>query len=110
MRYPMLPSTQSGITLLRVCRSCRCEPVFVMDLVRAGVLEPQGQRPIRWRFTPPQQRRAEMATYLSRRYDLNTEALTFMMKLMDMNQALRERLAAVSGYPGDAYSGRTRYM
>ena len=99
MPYSMLPLAENNISLLRVCRRCRCEPVFVMNLVRSGVLEPQGQRPVRWRFTPPQQRRAEMASYLARRYELNTEALTFVMQLMDMNEALRERLAAISGYP-----------
>ena len=106
MPYSMLPLAENNISLLRVCRRCRCEPVFVMNLVRSGVLEPQGQRPVRWRFTPPQQRRAEMASYLARRYELNTEALTFVMQLMDMNEALRERLAAISGYPGYLGAGR----
>jgi chaperone modulatory protein CbpM len=86
----------SRITLLRVCRACRSEPGFVIDLVKAGVVRPKGARPIEWRFTPQERQRAEMAAYLWRRYGLNTEGVAFVMQLLDMNRMLREQLQALS--------------
>ncbi len=54
----------SRIMLLRVCRACRSEPGFVIDLVKMGVVRPEGARPIEWRFTARERQRAEMAAYL----------------------------------------------
>jgi MerR HTH family regulatory protein len=92
MRHAIVPARTSHITLLRVCRACRLEPVFVIDLVKTGVVKPQGARPVEWRFTAQEQQRAEMAAYLWRRFDLNSEGLAFIMHLLDTNKLLRERL------------------
>jgi chaperone modulatory protein CbpM len=92
MGHALMPTQTSQITLLRVCRACRLEPAFVIDVVKTGVVKPEGTRPVEWRFTPLAQQRAEMAAYLWRRYDLNTEGVAFVMQLLDMNRMLREKL------------------
>ena len=92
MDYALTLTRTSQITLLRVCRACRSEPAFVIGLVKTGVVKPQGARPIEWRFTPQEQQRAEMATYLWRRYGLNTQGVAFVMQLLDTNRMLREQL------------------
>ena len=95
MGHALISTRTSQITLLRVCRACRSEPEFVIDLVKTGVVRAEGARPIEWRFTPQQQQRAEMATYLWRRYGLNTEGVAFVMGLLDANRILREQLQSV---------------
>lgn len=92
MDYALTPIRTSQITLLRVCRACRSEPEFVIGLVKTGIVKPAGARPIEWRFTPQEQQRAEMATYLWRRYGLNTQGVAFVMQLLDTNRMLREQL------------------
>jgi hypothetical protein len=96
MAHALMPTQTSQLTLLRVCRACRSEPAFMIDLVKTGVIRPAaGGRPIEWRFTPQAQQRAEMATYLWRRYGLNPEGLAFVMQLLDMNKMLREQLRSL---------------
>ncbi len=92
MRHALTPMQTSQITLLRICRACRSEPEFVIDLVKTGVVKPEGARPIEWRFTPQEQQRAEMAAYLWRRYGLNTEGVAFVMQLLEINRMLRDQL------------------
>lgn len=97
MDHALTPTRTSQITLLRVCRACRSEPEFVISLVKTGIVKPEGTRPIAWRFTPQEQQRAEMATYLWRRYGLNTQGVAFVMQLLDVNRMLREQLRS-AGY------------
>lgn len=95
MNDVLVPARVPQITLLRVCRVCRSEPEFVIELVKARVVEPMGARPCEWRFTPWEQQRMEMAAYLWRRFDLNPEGIAFVMRLLDMNRMLREQLLRV---------------
>jgi chaperone modulatory protein CbpM len=95
MRGGLVQMHTSQITLLRVCRACRSEPAFVIDLVEMGVVKPEGARPVEWRFTPQEQQRAETAAYLSQRYSLNTDGIAFVMGLLEMNRKLREQLRAL---------------
>ena len=74
---------QTGLTLADLCRACAVHDEQIIALVDAGVLEPQGREPARWRFGGASLHRARMALRLQRDLDIDLAGAALALELLD---------------------------
>lgn len=84
-----------SFTLAELSGACRVHAETVVTLVEEGVLDPQGEDALHWRFTGTNLRRAQMALRLQRDLGVNTPGAALALELMDEIEVLRARLAAL---------------
>jgi chaperone modulatory protein CbpM len=88
---------QTQLTLADLCRACAVHAERIVELVDAGVLEPQGREPARWRFGGASLHRARMALRLQRDLDIDLAGTALALELLDEIESLRARLRAMGG-------------
>ena len=81
------------MTLAELCRSCDLAEAQVMELVEHGVVEPQGSKPVHWRFRGTSIRRIRRAQRLERDLGVNTAGAALALDLLEELEELRTRLA-----------------
>ena len=81
------------MTLSELCRFCRTDDAWVIELVQNGVLEPHGRGHEDWTFRSVQIARAKKARRLNRDLGVNVAGLAVILDLLDERDALRRRLA-----------------
>jgi chaperone modulatory protein CbpM len=86
---------QSQLTLADLCRACAVHAERIIELVDAGVLEPQGREPARWIFGGASLHRALAALRLQRDLEMNLAGVALALELLDEINALRGRLRAM---------------
>ena len=91
---------ERGIPLAQLCRACGLSVEAVIAMVEEGILEPVGERPGRWRFSPDSIRRARIALRLQRDLDLNIAGAALALDLLDHLEELRARLRATEARRG----------
>jgi chaperone modulatory protein CbpM len=88
---------QTQLTLADLCRACAVHAERIIELVDAGVLEPQGREPARWIFTGASLHRARKALRLQRDLDIDLAGAALALELLDEIESLRARLRAMGG-------------
>ena len=88
---------QTRLTLADLCRACAVHAERIIELVDAGVLEPQGREPARWIFTGASLHRARKALRLQRDLDIDLAGAALALELLDEIESLRSRLRAMGG-------------
>jgi chaperone modulatory protein CbpM len=88
---------QTQLTLADLCRACAVHAERIIELVDAGVLEPQGREPARWIFVGASLHRARMALRLQRDLDIDLAGAALALELLDEIESLRSRLRALGG-------------
>jgi chaperone modulatory protein CbpM len=88
---------QTQLTLADLCRACDVHAERIIELVDAGVLEPQGREPARWIFTGASLHRARKALRLQRDLDIDLAGAALTLELLDEIESLRARLRAMGG-------------
>jgi len=88
---------QTRLTLADLCRACAVHAERIIELVDAGVLEPQGREPARWIFAGTSLHRARKALRLQRDLDIDLAGAALALELMDEIESLRTRLRAMGG-------------
>lgn len=88
---------QTQLTLADLCGACSVHDQQIIELVDAGVLEPQGREPARWIFAGASLHRARKALRLQRDLDIGLAGAALALELMDEIELLRTRLRAVGG-------------
>ena len=88
---------QTQLTLADLCSACSVNDQQIIELVDAGVLEPQGHEPARWIFVGASLHRARKALRLQRDLDIGLAGAALALELMDEIESLRTRLRAVGG-------------
>ncbi len=79
-------------SLEELCTSCGLPREWVIELVEHGILEPEGRHPEVWLFTGAEMGRSRRAMRLQRDLQLNTEALSLALELLDEVHYLRRRV------------------
>ena len=79
-------------SLEELCASCGLPREWVIELVEHGILEPEGRTPQGWRFSGTELGRSRRAMRLQRDLELNTEALSLALELLDEVRYLRRRV------------------
>ncbi|MEI8593401.1 chaperone modulator CbpM [Photobacterium sp. Hal280] len=80
------------LNLAEFCRACGHPAEWVIALVEEGVLDPQGDRPIHWRFATVNLRRALRASRIQQDLDLNVPGVAVVLDLLDEIERLQRRL------------------
>ena len=88
---------QTRLTLADLCRACAVHAERIIELVDAGVLEPQGREPARWIFGGASLHRARAALRLQRDLDIDLAGAALALELLDEIDTLRTRLRAMGG-------------
>ena len=86
---------QAELTLADLCRACAVHAERIIELVDAGVLEPQGREPARWVFGGASLHRALAAMRLQRDLEMNLAGVALVLELLDENKSLRARLGSM---------------
>jgi len=79
-------------TVTELCRACRIEQSYVVELVSHGIIEPQDDNKGVWHFDAAEAARTRRASRLHRDLDLDLEGVALALELMDRNRKLRERV------------------
>lgn len=82
------------LTLVELCRTCRPLTERVFELVEAGVIEPLGRDPARWRFRGASVGRARCAMRLERDLGVNFALAALALELLGELESLRAPGAA----------------
>ncbi|HSN42406.1 MAG TPA: chaperone modulator CbpM [Burkholderiales bacterium] len=88
---------QTQLTLADLCHACVVREERIIELVDAGVLEPQGREPAHWRFAGASLLRARTALRLQRDLDIDLAGAALALELLDEIESLRTRLRAMGG-------------
>jgi chaperone modulatory protein CbpM len=88
---------QTQLTLADLCHACVVREEQIIELVDAGVLEPQGREPAHWRFGGASLHRARTALRLQRDLDIDLAGAALALELLDEIESLRTRLRAMGG-------------
>jgi chaperone modulatory protein CbpM len=88
---------QTQLTLADLCRACAVHAERIVELVDAGVLEPQGREPARWIFVGDSLHRARKALRLQHDLDIDLAGAALVLELLDEIASLRTRLRVRGG-------------
>jgi chaperone modulatory protein CbpM len=83
---------QTELTLAEVCRACAVHAEYIIELVEEGVLVPDGNAPVSWRFTGTHMHRATVSLHLQRDLGVNLAGVALALQLLDEVEALRARI------------------
>ena len=86
---------QTELTLAEVCRACAVHAEYIIELVEEGVLVPDGNAPVSWRFTGTHMHRATVSLHLQRDLGVNLAGVALALQLLDEVEALRARIRAM---------------
>lgn len=84
-----LVDAEARFTLRELCEVCGVHADLVLDLVDYGVVEPEGPRPERWRFSLFAVRRVQRALRLRHDFGLGLPGLSLSLDLLDELEDLR---------------------
>jgi chaperone modulatory protein CbpM len=88
----ILLDEQQQLTLADLSHACARHVEWVVELVEEGIIEPQGNDPDDWRFSPTSFSRAYKAMRLQRDLELNIAGVGLVLDLMDQLDTLQARL------------------
>lgn len=81
------------LTVEQLAAACRIEPGWVVERVRAGLIEiDAGDDPVQWRFADLQLSRVRCMVSMERTMDANPELAALVADLVDEVRRLRGRL------------------
>ncbi len=78
-----------------ICDMCAMRAEFVVEMVEAGIVEPEGTTPGRWRFGMHAVMRLKKAQRLRRDLDLNLAGIALALDLLDDLESMRLRARAL---------------
>lgn len=86
------PEPRLELTLLDLCEACGLHAGRLIEMVEAGVLEPQGVAPAVWRFDAAALERARIAQRLQRDLGIDLAGAALTLDLLEEVRTLRRRV------------------
>ena len=87
------------LTLVQLCDACDAEQDAVAELVKHGVLDPEGAEPAQWRFVGDSLRRSRVALRLIRDLGVNPAGAALALELMADIERLKSLIERSSANP-----------
>ncbi|MHA6324265.1 chaperone modulator CbpM [Roseivivax sp. CAU 1753] len=81
------------LTLAELCGFCHTDNGWIVELVKHGILEPDGRSVEEWTFRAAHAARAKKAERLHRDLGINAAGIGLILDLQDERDALRRQLA-----------------
>ncbi len=79
-------------SLKEMCQVCGVHAEKLVEMVEAGILDVQGERPTVWRFSTRSIVRSRKALRLQRDLELNLPGLAVTLDLLDQVESLRRQV------------------
>lgn len=86
-----------ALSLEDLCRFCRADEAWVIELVEHGVLEPDGTTTRNWQFHGTSIVRAKKASRLNRDLGINTAGVALVLDLLEERDTVLRRLTRYEG-------------
>lgn len=83
------------LDLDELCRTCGVEADYVVEMVEAGIIRPEGDRRTVWRFSAVAVMRSRKALRLRRDLDINMAGLAVTLDLLDEVDRLQGELKSL---------------
>ncbi len=83
------------IGLKQLCEICGIHADYVVEMVEAGIIQPQGDKPTMWLFSAVSVMRSSKALRLRRDLDINLSGLAVTLDLLDRVDALQDELKSL---------------
>lgn len=77
-----------AFTLLQLCNICQLSPEIVIEMVDEGILEPEGERKIRWRFSHEAIECAKKVRRFRHDLNINIAGAALALQLLDRIEQL----------------------
>ena len=77
------------LSLAELCQQYEVQAEWIVDLVDEGILEPQGEQQVQWRFSGGCCRRISIVLRLQRDLGINLAGTALALELLDELQELR---------------------
>lgn len=97
MPQAVIVETELQFSLAELCRACGVEAALLEALVHEGVLTPQGDTPVQWRFAGSILPRARKAVRLSADLELGAAGAALVLELLEEIEALKSELRRIRG-------------
>jgi chaperone modulatory protein CbpM len=97
MPQAVIVETELQFSLAELCRACGVEAALLEALVHEGVLTPQGDTPMQWRFEGSILPRARKAVRLSADLELGASGAALVLELLEEIDALKSELRRIRG-------------
>lgn len=79
-------------TLHDLCTMCNIPVEIVHDMIKEGLISPEGSEPMHWRFTAIEIRRVQTSLRLQRDLRINLPGCALVLDLLDEIEELRCRM------------------
>lgn len=97
--YGVLVEDELEFSLAELSRVCRADVAVLVALVDEGVLTPEGNDPLSWRFAGVTLLRARTALRLVRDLELSATGTALVLDLLGERDALRAQLRRLGVMP-----------
>ena len=88
-----------ALTLPDLCRFCRADETWIIELIDHGVLKPHGSTVETWHFHGINIVRAKKASRLNQDLGVNAAGAALVLTLLEERDVIRRRLAQYEGLP-----------
>mgnify|MGYP001027567597 CR=1 FL=1 len=79
------------VSLDELCRMCRVQSHWIIELVAEGILEPEGNEKSTWLFTTKCISRTRIAWRLKEDLGVNEAGIAIVLELLDERESLQHR-------------------
>ena len=83
---------EKQLSLIQICDKCRATPLEIMELVNEGIINPEGERWSRWRFSVNTLDRILKVLRLKRDLELNLAGTALAIQLLGKIEELESQL------------------
>ena len=88
----LLLDEECTLTLGDISRACKVNAEWIVELVDEGILEPDGQDIVHWRFSGPSLQRALIVMRLQRDLSINLAGAALVLDMMEQIETMRSQL------------------
>lgn len=83
---------EQELSLVMLCNYCRVHPDHIIEMVNEGILDPQGNSAVEWRFSFTTVERVRKAKRLQHDFELNMPGVAMVMHLIERIEQLESML------------------
>jgi len=89
----ILLDENSVFTLTELSQSCGVEAEIIIEMVEYGILEPQGDVPVKWVFPVEALKRSKVTLHLQRDLGINLSGAALAIELLEKINLLEQQLS-----------------
>ena len=92
IHHGSIADEETKLSLLQFCNTCRLNPHLVIEMVNEGILEPDGERRLAWRFSHDDVENANKVLRLRRDLNITLAGAALTLELLGRIEQLEAML------------------